>query len=213
MLHTWRGLKQSQQLYVVRVQSSCNLPAETLGSQVCKCVGWHTEQSHDWTISSSWTAHGTFILGISPWWLTDFLDGMSLAAIHGLWLQHDGTAAHFSSPARDWLDMEYPGRWIGRGCSVLCTPWSPGLTPLDFFLWSYLKEMVLLKPSYYKKWLSCSFSCCVYFCKDRTAATCTVSHSMVRAWLNLLITQILYTKDILTKQIFFNWNIIYYELF
>ena len=74
--------------------------------------------------------------------LTDFLDDIPLAAIHGLWFQHDGAPAHFSSPVRNWLDMEYPGRWIGRGGPVLWPPRSPDLTPLDFFLWGHLKELV-----------------------------------------------------------------------
>ncbi|GBM94737.1 hypothetical protein AVEN_45887-1 [Araneus ventricosus] len=74
--------------------------------------------------------------------LTEFLDDIPLAAIQGLWFQHDGAPEHFCAPVRAWLDMEYPGSWIGRGGPVLRPPRSPYLTPLDFFLWGHLKELV-----------------------------------------------------------------------
>ncbi|GFV06781.1 DUF4817 domain-containing protein [Trichonephila clavipes] len=65
--------------------------------------------------------------------LTKFLDGIPLAAIHGLWFQRDGAPAHFCAHVRDWLDVACPGRWIGRQGSVLWPPRLPDLTPLDFF--------------------------------------------------------------------------------
>jgi len=40
------------------------------------------------------------------------------------------------------LDATFPNRWIGRDGP---TPWpsrSPDITPLDFFLWGYVKETV-----------------------------------------------------------------------
>jgi hypothetical protein len=33
-------------------------------------------------------------------------------------------------------------RWIGRGGSITWPPRSPDLTPLDFFLWGYAKNIV-----------------------------------------------------------------------
>ncbi|GBL89022.1 hypothetical protein AVEN_255173-1 [Araneus ventricosus] len=74
--------------------------------------------------------------------LTEFLDDIPLAAIQGLWFQHDGAPTHFCAPVRGWLDMQYPGRWIERGGLVLWPPRSPDLAPLDFFLWGHLKELV-----------------------------------------------------------------------
>lgn len=78
--------------------------------------------------------------------LPAFLEDIPLAALRGLWYQHDGAPAHFSSPVREWLDTEYPGRWIGRGGPVEWPPRSPDLTPLDFFLWGHLKELVYRTP-------------------------------------------------------------------
>jgi hypothetical protein len=34
------------------------------------------------------------------------------------------------------------GRWIGRGGPIAWPPRSPDLTPLDFFLWGYVKSIV-----------------------------------------------------------------------
>ncbi|GFX81413.1 DUF4817 domain-containing protein [Trichonephila clavipes] len=51
--------------------------------------------------------------------LTEFLDDIPLAAIQGLWFQHDGDPAHFCAPVCDLLDIAYPGRWIGSQGNVL----------------------------------------------------------------------------------------------
>ncbi|GBN84190.1 hypothetical protein AVEN_229214-1 [Araneus ventricosus] len=110
-----------------------------------------------WTDESCFTRDGVFNHHNSHMWsqlsgqsylvflnevLTEFLDDIPLATIQGLWFQHNGAPAHFCVPVRGWLDMEYPGRWIGRGGPVLWPPRSPDLTPLDFFLWGHLKELV-----------------------------------------------------------------------
>jgi hypothetical protein len=44
------------------------------------------------------------------------------------------------------LDATFPNRWIGRDGP---TPWIPralDITPLDFFLWGYVKDKVYLTP-------------------------------------------------------------------
>jgi len=44
------------------------------------------------------------------------------------------------------LDAIFPNRWIGRDGP---TPWpsrSPDITPLDFFLWRYVKDKVFSTP-------------------------------------------------------------------
>lgn len=56
--------------------------------------------------------------------------------------QQDGAPPHFHHLVREHLDREMPGRWIGRGGPTTWPPRSPDLTPLDFFLWGYVKNMV-----------------------------------------------------------------------
>lgn len=56
--------------------------------------------------------------------------------------QHDGAPAHFSCVAREWLDANLQGRWIGRRGFQEWPPRSPDLTICDFWLWSYVKDQV-----------------------------------------------------------------------
>jgi transposase len=59
-----------------------------------------------------------------------------------VWFQHDGASVHFQLGVRDFLSRKFPERWIGRGGPI---PWparSPDLSPLDFFLWGYLRDRV-----------------------------------------------------------------------
>jgi hypothetical protein len=48
---------------------------------------------------------------------------------------------YFCHHIRNQLDREMAGRWIGRGGSIAWPPRSLDLTPLDFFLWSYMKNI------------------------------------------------------------------------
>ena len=58
-----------------------------------------------------------------------------------LYFQHDAAAPHHAVIVREWLDEKFPGRWIaGRGPF----DWparSHDLTPCDFFLWVYLRDI------------------------------------------------------------------------
>lgn len=47
--------------------------------------------------------------------------------------QQDEAPSHFHVLAREYLNEEFPGRWLGRR-------WH--LAPLDFFLWGYVKLRV-----------------------------------------------------------------------
>lgn len=58
------------------------------------------------------------------------------------WFQLDGCPAHFGLNVRNWLNTNFPGRWIGRAGPVAWPPRSPDLTPLDFFAWGFIKERV-----------------------------------------------------------------------
>lgn len=67
---------------------------------------------------------------------------VALAYRQSVWYQHDGAPPHFFLQARDWLNLQYGGRWIGRGGPVEWPPRSPDLTPPDFFLWGYIKDQL-----------------------------------------------------------------------
>ena len=60
-----------------------------------------------------------------------------------MWYQHDGCPAHNAIVARNALNQQFPNRWIGHGSPVQRFPArSPDLTPLDFFLWGLVKNVV-----------------------------------------------------------------------
>jgi hypothetical protein len=52
----------------------------------------------------------------------------------------------WSLQIRYLLNRHFPGRWIGRGGPITCPPHSPDITPLDFFLWRYVKDHVYAPP-------------------------------------------------------------------
>lgn len=56
--------------------------------------------------------------------------------------QQDGAPPHWSLIVREFLDTQFPGRWIGRDGPTRWPPRSPDITPLDFFLWGYVKNKV-----------------------------------------------------------------------
>lgn len=56
-------------------------------------------------------------------------------------LVQDGAPAHWAKNVRTFLNKKFPNRWIGRDSPFICWPArSPDLTPLDFFVWGYLKQ-------------------------------------------------------------------------
>lgn len=90
-----------------------------------------------------------------------------LGAFARHWFMQDGAPPHWARAVRDHLDQVrlkrcsaiefvsmsdhiiyflfaqvYPQRWIGRGGPVAWPPRSPDLTPLDFFLWGYVKARI-----------------------------------------------------------------------
>lgn len=59
-----------------------------------------------------------------------------------VYFQQDGAPAHYARLVRDYLDIVFPNRWIGRKGPIQWPPRSPDLTPLDFFLWGFVKDRV-----------------------------------------------------------------------
>lgn len=56
--------------------------------------------------------------------------------------QQDGATPHYSREVRNYLNRVYINRWIGRRGVIEWPARSPDLTPMDFFLWGYLKSKV-----------------------------------------------------------------------
>jgi hypothetical protein len=47
--------------------------------------------------------------------MPDFLADVPLIICRELLFMHDGSPAHFSLIARRYLNLKFPGQWIGRG--------------------------------------------------------------------------------------------------
>jgi hypothetical protein len=65
-----------------------------------------------------------------------------ISEVDDLIFQQDGAPPHFGAIVRTALDERFPGRWIGRGGPINWPPRSPDSTPLDFFFWGYIKDIV-----------------------------------------------------------------------
>lgn len=70
------------------------------------------------------------------------IEDVTLQARQRMWFQQDGAPPHFALVVRDHLNRSFPNRWIGRGGYILWPPRSPDLTPLDYYLWGFLKDAV-----------------------------------------------------------------------
>ena len=64
------------------------------------------------------------------------------ADIQQEWFQQDSVTPHTPAASRLWLQERFPGRVISLKEEVQWAPHSPDLSPLDFFLWGYLKDRV-----------------------------------------------------------------------
>lgn len=120
---------------------------------------WMREVDHQnrWSVNVWCGVLGHRIIG--PFIFNDYLNGESylnflqndlpilledvpIGLRTSMWYQHDGCPAHFSHMVRDFLDIGYPNRWIGRGSLFAWPPRSPDLTVLDFYLWGRIKDIV-----------------------------------------------------------------------
>ncbi|GFX14793.1 DUF4817 domain-containing protein [Trichonephila clavipes] len=62
--------------------------------------------------------------------------------VRELWFQQDGAACHTARATIDLLKDTFGDRLISRFGPVNWPPRSCDLTPLDYFLWSYVKSLV-----------------------------------------------------------------------
>ncbi|GBN12788.1 hypothetical protein AVEN_175699-1 [Araneus ventricosus] len=73
-----------------------------------------------------------------------YLDMLQLYAVPlfpgGVIFQQDGAPQHYGNIVREFLDTTFPQWWIGRGAVMAWPQRSPDITPLDFYLWGYVKQ-------------------------------------------------------------------------
>jgi len=59
--------------------------------------------------------------------------------------QQDRAPPHYHRDVRAFLDENLQGHWIGQSGTFEFPPHSPDLTPLDFYLWRTVKDVVYRK--------------------------------------------------------------------
>ncbi|GFV43695.1 DUF4817 domain-containing protein [Trichonephila clavipes] len=71
-----------------------------------------------------------------------FIPELNNHDVQGLWFQQDGATWHRACATNDLLKDTFGDRLISRFGPVNWPPRSCDLTPLDYFLWSYVKSLV-----------------------------------------------------------------------
>jgi len=74
--------------------------------------------------------------------LPALLENVLLQTRRQMYYQHDGALPHFSQVVRQYLNHKFPNQWIGHGGAQNWHPQSPGLNPLDYYVWGYMKAKV-----------------------------------------------------------------------
>lgn len=77
--------------------------------------------------------------------LPQLLENLPLNLREQIIYQADGAPPHFTREVRQHIDDEFP-MWIGRGGTVAWPPRSPDLTPIDYYVWGFLKAKVYSTP-------------------------------------------------------------------
>lgn len=72
--------------------------------------------------------------------LPHFLEDVPLLNRNRIIFQQDGAGPHNARIVTNFLNQQFPGRWMGRYGPIRWPARSPDLNPLDFFLWGYCKE-------------------------------------------------------------------------
>ncbi|GFU61735.1 uncharacterized protein TNCV_4612131 [Trichonephila clavipes] len=71
-----------------------------------------------------------------------FIPELNNHDVQELWFQQDGATCHTARATIDLLKDTFGGRLISRFGPVNWSPRSCDLTPLDYFLWGYVKSLV-----------------------------------------------------------------------
>lgn len=75
----------------------------------------------------------------------DAMDNLSLIERRNLFFQQDGAPPHRTRRVSELLNTHFGNFWIGNNGPVRWPPRSPDLTPMDFFIWGYIKDNLYKK--------------------------------------------------------------------
>lgn len=75
-----------------------------------------------------------------------FIDNMPLIELNNVYFQHDGAPPHNAAIINNFLADNFANNWIANQGPNRWPPRSPDLTPMDFFLWGRLKDLIFKHP-------------------------------------------------------------------
>ena len=94
------------------------------------------------TLFSESTITGVVYLDLLEQYVFPQIETFEQENVNRVIFMQDGAPPHFSCFVTDILNKRFPNAWIGRNGPIPWPPRSPDLSPLDFFLWGYIKNIV-----------------------------------------------------------------------
>lgn len=89
------------------------------------------------------TVSGTFYRDIlSEFFWPDMVEQLGNRRARFAWFMQDGAPAHTAKESRQLVQTMFSNRCVGRYFNIEWPPRSPDLSPLDFFLWGFVKNRV-----------------------------------------------------------------------
>lgn len=104
----------------------------------CGIVGNHIIGPHFFDATLNGPRYANFLTNILP----TLFEDVPLDIRAHMWYQQDGAPAHRVRNCINILNQKFPGSCIALGGPVAWPARSPDLTPLDFFLWGKIKDLV-----------------------------------------------------------------------
>jgi hypothetical protein len=104
----------------------------------CGIVGEHIIGPHFFEATLTGAIYADFLRNILP----TLLENIPLEIRIHSWYQQDGAPAHRTRNCINLINYKYPLKWIGLGGPIEWPARSPDLSPLDFFLWGRIKDIV-----------------------------------------------------------------------
>lgn len=104
-------------------------------------VMWISCQRCDWTLFFQWWKYHVMVNGVRcRAMLEDYWPELYRLDVNNKWFQQDDATCHTASQTIDLLKRNFRNRVISRNGTIVRLLPSCDLTPLDLFLWGYVKS-------------------------------------------------------------------------
>lgn len=77
---------------------------------------------------------------------TIYLNRLTAQQLSKIYFIHDGAPPHCTNLVNAFLDDTFQDQWVANNGPFKWPPQSPDMTPMDFFLWGYVKNKVYFHP-------------------------------------------------------------------